>query len=71
MAMEFKVGDLVATEKWTPYGDIPCLGMVVEKTKNLCRIDWYGFHVDLPLYDKHSMVIFRDNYFALRKKLNL
>ena len=71
MAMEFKVGDLVAAKQHTSSGNVDYVGMIIERTALTWKVEWFGFHVDIPYYSSNDMAIFRDNYITLRQKLNL
>lgn len=71
MAMEFKVGDLVAAEKWTLNGNIDSLGMIVDRSTSSWKIEWYNFDVENTWYTRDDIRAFRDNYMRLKKKLNL
>ena len=69
--MEYKIGDLVAAEQWTIHGREHSLGMVVDRNTYNWKVEWFGFQVEFPWYSLDNMKIFRDNYFALRQKLNI
>lgn len=71
MAMEFKVGDLVAAEKWTINGNIDSLGMIVDRSTSSWKIEWYNFDVENTWYTRDDIRAFRDNYMRLKKKLDL
>lgn len=71
MAMEFKVGDLVAAEKWTINGNIDSLGMIVDRSTSSWKIEWYGFDVENTWYTRDDIRAFRANYMRLKKKLDL
>ena len=71
MAMEFKLGDLVAAEKWTLNGNIDSLGMIVDRSTGSWKIEWYNFDVENTWYTQDDIRAFRANYMRLKKKLNL
>lgn len=69
--MEFKVGDLVAAEKWTRHGIVFSLGMIVDTKTRSWKIEWYGFDIENTWYTGNDIHFFRENYMRLKKKLNL
>jgi len=69
--MEYKLGDLVAAQKWTINGNIDSLGMIVDRSTSSCKIEWYGFEVENTWYTRDDINTFRDNYMRLKKKLNI
>lgn len=71
MAMEFKVGDLVAAEKWMVKGNIDLLGMIVDRSTSSWKIEWYNFDVENTWYTRDDICVFRDNYITLRRKHNI
>ena len=71
MVMEFKVGDLVAAEKWTIHGNVDSLGMIVDRSTSSWKIEWYNFDVENTWYTRDDIRAFRANYMRLKKKLNL
>ena len=67
--MEFKIGDLVASQRWTPHGDEIGLGMIVSRNTSSWKIDWYNIEVEFSWYTPDDIKVFRNNYLKLREKL--
>jgi hypothetical protein len=68
--MEFKLGDLVATDAWTPEGYKTCLGMLVYRRDDLYwKVDWYGCYVKTPWYLPYELKPMREKYLELRGNL--